>query len=73
MKQKILDYYDTIISDYDQEEIDNALEILEEYDSELNNLTELDAKILIRLIDCEDLAEEINNCVKVSKNSNPFG
>lgn len=73
MKQKILEYYDTIIGDYDQEEIDNSLEILEEYDSELNNLTELDAKILIRLIDDEDLADEINNCVKVSKNDNPFG
>lgn len=73
MKQKILEYYDTIIGDYDQEEINNSLEILEEYNNELSNLTELDAKILIRLIDDEDLADEINNCVKVSKNDNPFG
>ena len=73
MKQKILEYYDTIIGDYDQEEINNSLEILEEYDNELTNITELDAKLLIRLIDDEYLAEEINNCVKVSKNNNPFG
>ena len=72
MKQKILEYYGTIIGDYDQEEIDNSLEILEEYNNELSNLTELDAKILIRLIDDEDLAEEINNCIKVSNKCNPF-
>ncbi len=74
MKQKILEYCNTIIGDYDQEEIDNFLEILEEYDNELTNLTELDAKILIRLIDDEDLVGEINNCIKVSNNNdNPFG
>ena len=72
MKQKILKYYDTIIGDYDQEEIDNSLEILEKYNNELSNLTELDAKILIRLIDDEDLAEEIIIRIKVSKKGNPF-
>jgi len=73
MKNKILIYLDTIIGDYDKEEIDNIIEILENYNEELSNLTELDAKLLNRIIDDEKLSNKIENCVVKSNNSNPFG
>jgi len=72
MKTKILEYYDTVIGDYEQEEIDNSIDILNGYNNELTNLSELDGKIIIRLIDDEDLVKEIENCINFIKNNNPF-
>lgn len=57
-------------SDYEKEEINNIKEILEE--SDLEEISELDVTILTRLIDDEDLLEEINKR-EIKKSENAFG
>lgn len=73
LKDKIKDYYGEIIGDFEQEEIDNALEILNDYDDKLSNLSEIDSTILKRIIEDEELLYDIDYATVVSNNENPFG
>ena len=72
MKQKIEQYLSNVIGDFDQEEINNIVEILDGYDENLTNLILMDSIIINRLIDDEELINEIEQCVKHVSNSNPF-
>jgi len=61
LKQRLTDYYHTIESDYDPEEISNVLDILNEYDDNLTNLGKWDKTLLLRLVDDSDLYQEVDS------------
>jgi tRNA (Thr-GGU) A37 N-methylase len=63
LKQRLTNYY-TQEADYNEEEIQNVLEILDEYDDELTNLKGYNKVLLLRLIDDHDLYEEVDSIGK---------
>ena len=72
MKQKLREYYGEVEADYDPEEIVNVLEVLEEQDENLKGLSKISATILCRLINDNELIDEIEQCIEEEDNSNPF-
>lgn len=61
LKQRLIDYYNEKISDYGEEEIDNVLEILNDYGDNLSGLGGYDKTLLLRLIDDSELYDEVDN------------
>jgi tRNA (Thr-GGU) A37 N-methylase len=59
LKERLIDYYNESRSDYGDEEIDNAIEILNDYTENLSGLSKWDKTLLLRLIDDTDLYHEV--------------
>jgi tRNA (Thr-GGU) A37 N-methylase len=73
LKSRLKSHYAEISSDYDEEEIENAIQILDEYDDNLDGLSKMDKILLLRLIDDNDLYETVNNINPSRGNrENPF-
>lgn len=74
LKQSIEQYYTEIQADYEPEEISSCLVILSEYDDYLRGLSTVDATILSRIVDDEDILNEIEvaRVERVECQDNPF-
>lgn len=51
IKKALTEYYESIRYDFDEEEIEQVLQILSEYDDNLSGLSEIDKTILLRMVD----------------------
>jgi len=74
LKERLKEYYIEISHDYDEEEIQNVLEILDECsEDDLSDIKNLEKTLLLRTIDDETLYDEVNSIstTKIS-NKNPF-
>lgn len=70
LKQRLTEYYGERESEFDPEETKNVLEILSEYNEDLKGLSNLDQKLLLRMIDDEELYAEVDS---IEQKSDPFG
>lgn len=61
LKSRLIGYYHDRESDYDEEEIANVIEILNEYDDNLTGLGGWDKTLLLRLVDDEELYQEVDS------------
>ena len=62
LKTELYEYARDIQQDYDKEEINQFIEILDEIENEdLSDMSYLSQKLLLRLIDEDDLYEKVNN------------
>lgn len=64
IKQRLIAAYNEQASDYDPEETENVLIILEEYDDNLSGLSSVDYTLLTRLLDDEDLLDELEDIME---------
>jgi len=60
LKQEIIDNLNSQEGDYDSEELENVYEILDEYDDDLSGLDKTDSKLIIRLLDDEELISKLD-------------
>ena len=61
LKEEPEEYYNERRADYGDEEVDNVLDILKEYDDNLTGLGNWDKTLLQRLIDDTELYEKVDN------------
>lgn len=61
LKEELEEYYNERRADYGDEEVDNVLDILKEYDDNLTGLGNWDKTLLQRLIDDTELYEKVDN------------
>lgn len=59
LKQRLIQSYEDYRFDYDPQETDSVIEILNDYDDELNGLKKQDQILLLRLLNDEDLSNEV--------------
>ncbi len=73
MKKQIKEYLTEHQYEFEREEIDNVLEILENYDANLTDLSRVDYSIIGRLIDDVGLTNRLETrCVPDTSSDNPF-
>lgn len=73
LKERLKEYYLEISHDYDEEEIQNVLEILDECSDDLSDIKNLEKTLLLRMIDDETLYDEVNSISTPEiSNRNPF-
>ena len=63
LKDKIIVFYEEAQDEFDGGEIDQGLDILENYDEDLTGLTESDGSTLQRIIDEDELVQEIEQAI----------
>jgi len=62
LKEELIEYYQEIESDFGTEEMNNVLEILEDYNDELEGLNTTDKTLLLRLLEGGDeLYKKVDN------------
>lgn len=61
LNQKLLDYFNEIMFDYDEEEIRQVIEILDGLNDDLSDMSQLDKTLLQRMVDDSELYDEIEN------------
>jgi len=67
LKTELLEYGQDIMNDYDEEEIYNWFEILEEIEEEdLSDVSYLSQKLLLRLIDNDELYQKVTDAKEES-------
>lgn len=64
LKQRLIEYYMEHESDYDPEETENVIEIVNQYDDNLSGLGGWDKTLLLRLIDDSEIYQEVDNIGK---------
>jgi hypothetical protein len=73
LKERLKEYYLEISHDYDEEEIQNVLEILDECSEDLSDIKNLEKTLLLRMIDDENLYDEVSSIsTPGTSNRNPF-
>lgn len=73
LKERLKEYYLEISHDYDEEEIQNVLEILDECNEDLSDIKNLEKTLLLRMIDDENLYDEVRSISTPGiSNRNPF-
>lgn len=72
LKDRLKNHYLEISNDYDEEEIKNVLEILEECSDDLSDINDLEKTLLLRMIDDESLYDEVQSIEIENSNINPF-
>jgi hypothetical protein len=74
LKEELKQYYLEQEADYDPEETANVLEILSEYNDDLDGINATDKTLLLRLIDDDKLYEKVNSINKSDdfSNKDPF-
>ena len=70
IKFKFMEYLDSIRNDYDEQEIENCIEILNEKEGLL--FSKLDNTILTRIIDDEELIDLIDKLTQEEEEGNAF-
>ncbi len=60
LKSRLRSYYQEQESEYDPEETSNVIDILNEYDDSLTGLNGLDKTLLLRLINDDELYQEVD-------------
>lgn len=60
LKEELTQYYQEHEADYGTEEMNNVLEILSEYNNDLQGLNNTDKTLLMRLISDDDLYEKVD-------------
>lgn len=60
LKQDIIEHLSEKEGEYDQEEIQNVFDILNEYDDELTGLDPIDSKLITRLLDDQELIDKLD-------------
>lgn len=73
LKHEITSYLIENESDLGKEEVYNTLQLLTEYDNDLNNLQPTDCKLIVRLIDDTILYNKVELKQITPNKSNPFG
>jgi len=62
LKEELIEYYQERESNFGTEEMNNVLEILEDYNEELEGLNKTDKTLLLRLLEGGDeLYEKVDN------------
>lgn len=72
LKSRLISYYTNLEGEYDEEEIQNVLDILEEQNDNIDKIDDWDKKLLLRLIDDEDLYDMVNDLNSDERKENPF-
>lgn len=74
MKTEIREHIlrDDTVGDFDQEEIDNTLKILDDYDEDMKGLASVDAAIIGRMVGDVDLLNQLDALLPESPSGNPF-
>lgn len=72
LKHELTAYYIEHEYDFGKEETFNVLQILADYNDELDGLTKTDGKLLLRLVDDSNLYNQIDALIPITKNKNPF-
>lgn len=70
LKAKFMEYLNGIMGDFDEQEIKNCTDILNE--KEGSRFSELDNTLLTRIIDDEELIDIINKLTDKEKKGNAF-
>ena len=71
LKHELTAYYIENEAEYSKEETYNVLQILAEYNDDLDNLTRTDSKLLLRLVDDSNLYNQID-AITPAASGNPF-
>lgn len=72
LKKKVKEYLADVADEFDQEEVDEVSNIIETYDEDMKDLGLIDRFIINRLIDCEELSEELDKVTIRQGKANPF-
>jgi hypothetical protein len=72
LKSRLIDHYQEQESEYDPEETLNVLEILNDYDDNLTGLGNTDKTLLLRLINDDELYDEVDAIQNMRSNDNAF-
>ena len=70
LKSRLIDHYQEQESEYDPEETLNVLEILNDYDDNLDGLGSTDKTLLLRLINDDELYDEVDAIQRWDMRSN---
>ena len=70
LKQKFMDYIDSISCDYDSQEIKNCKDILDEKEDSV--FSQLDKTLLLRIIDDDELIVLIDELTEKEEEGNAF-
>lgn len=72
LKIRLTEYIRERQGDFDKEEINNFLEVLDELNDDLTNMNKLDEILLLRLIDDDELYGEVDALYEPDDSNDPF-
>lgn len=73
LKERLYEYFRDIQGNYDQEEIDNVIEIIDGLNDDLTDISKYEEVLILRLIDDSDLYGEVDDLYEEEfDDSDPF-